>query len=130
MSTARILIVEDEAIIAMELEDRLTRAGHTVVGHATAAAGAVELAHAQRPDVVLMDVHLGAARDGVSVARELRERFGVAVVFVTAHADAATRARCDEAGATAYITKPLRPEELHAAIARAVAARAKITAVP
>lgn len=122
MSSTRILIVEDEAIIAMELEDRVSRAGHDVVGCAGTPARAIALADRHRPEIVLMDVHLGAGGDGVSLAVELRERFGVHVVFITAHTDAATRQRCAEAGAVGYLSKPLRPNELLAAIEQAIRA--------
>src|SRR5439155_2641327 len=86
VTPARILIVEDEALIAEELRERLTRLGMTVVGVADSAESAVHAAAHVRPDLVLLDIRLHSERDGIDAAREVRQ-MDVPVVFLSAHSD-------------------------------------------
>lgn len=78
----RVLIVEDDAFIAMDLLSTLREGGHEAVGVARGFDGALALAHAERPNVALVDYRLQGGIDGITVARHLR-RLGVAVVYVT-----------------------------------------------
>jgi DNA-binding response OmpR family regulator len=82
---ARVFIVEDEALIALELQDRLRDLGHTPCGHA--ARGATALAEIPRadPDLVIMDVNLGAGPSGVEIAARLRAQWSGPFVFITAY---------------------------------------------
>jgi DNA-binding NarL/FixJ family response regulator len=105
--TARVLIVEDELLLAESLEDMLTEDGHEVCGTARSADEAVRLARTQNPDVVLMDVKLASSRDGIHAAEEIRQRQTCRVVFLTAYADAATRDRIRRAVPDAVVlSKP------------------------
>ena len=115
-SSLRILIVEDEMLVAMDTEAVLMAAGHSVVGIAASADDAVAAARDQQPDLVLLDVRLVGARDGIDAAIEIKSRFGTPIVFVTAHNDLATAARAVKASPLAIVAKPVVAENLLDAI--------------
>lgn len=120
-SRGRVLIVEDEFFVAMDAEYNLTAAGFTVIGIAATADAAVNLAETHTPDVVLMDIRLVGARDGIEAAAEIRDRFGVPSVFATAHSDPATRKRAEVAAAPlGWLSKPYSRAEVIAALAAAL----------
>ena len=113
---AAILVVEDERVVARDIQESLLRMGYDVIG--TAASSAECLAHAEerRPDLVLMDIRIEGALDGIETARILRSRYGVPVIFLTAYADEQTVARAKETEAHGYILKPFRAGELRSAV--------------
>ncbi len=98
-----ILIVEDEVLLAVELEHMLAEAGHHVVGHAMESGEAVTLAGRHRPDLALVDVHLQDGPSGVDAARTLTDDCGAVVLFMTANKQ---RLPADFAGACGVISKP------------------------
>ncbi|MGE4219260.1 MAG: response regulator [Alphaproteobacteria bacterium] len=108
----RILVVEDDFIIASALECRLADAGFTVVGVAASGAEAMAIAECAAPDLAIMDVRLSGGRDGIETAIELASRLGVRSIFVTAHGDAATRARARRARPLGWLEKPYAPDTL------------------
>src|SRR5262245_23474577 len=114
--SARILVVEDEAVVALDVEDRLRRLGHEVVGTADSCASALALAADVRPDLVLMDIALRDGADGISTAERLRAELAVPVVFVTAFADTETLERAKRVSPHGYIVKPFDERELRATI--------------
>lgn len=111
-----ILIVEDEAVIAMDLEMRVKSLGYEVVGIAAHGDRALELARLKHPDLVLMDVNILGDRDGVTVARHLREELDIPSVFLTAYSDDATIMRAVGSQPLGYLIKPIAERELKAAI--------------
>jgi len=112
----RVGVVEDEAIIALELEDILAALGAEVVGTALSADEAVRLAETERPDCMTMDIRLQGRRDGVSAAIEIYERFGIRCVFVSAYGDPDTVARAERANPLGWLSKPIRQRGLGAAL--------------
>lgn len=84
--TSRVLIVEDEYIVAADLEANLIKLGHEVVGTAASGEEAIQLAEQHHPDVVLMDLQLQGAMDGTDAAKFIRQKIGAAIIFVTAYA--------------------------------------------
>ncbi len=112
----RVLVVEDEAIVAADVSDRLRSLGYEVVGTAATADKAVELVRTKSPDVVLMDVMLRDRSDGIEAADRIRTISGVPVIFATAHTDDHTLRRSRLAGAFGYVVKPFNDRELQAAI--------------
>ncbi|MCB1021276.1 MAG: sigma 54-interacting transcriptional regulator [Bryobacterales bacterium] len=120
MTPARIMIVEDEQITATDIEDILTQLGHDVTAVATSGSVAVSKADEDRPDLVLMDIHLKGEMDGAEAALEIRRRFGVPSIFLTAHADDETLERAKLAEPLGYIVKPFHETELQAAIQMAM----------
>jgi two-component system, response regulator PdtaR len=118
---ARILIVEDEWFIATESEAVLREAGFDVVGIAVSAEEAVELTERHRPDLVLMDIRLRGARNGVEAAREIRQRFDIACLFATAHSEESVRADAEAAAPAGWLAKPFSDRQLVAAVKAALA---------
>jgi CheY-like chemotaxis protein len=120
MAGQRILIVEDEAVVARDLELTLKRLGYDVVGVAQFAAEAVGKVADSRPDLVLMDISLQGDRDGVQAAEVIGQRFGTPVVYLTAHTDKATVARAQSTKPAGYLVKPFSKERLHETVAAAL----------
>ena len=121
MASARILIVEDESIVAMNIEERLVFLGYEVVGAVGSAEQALGLVESGRPDLVLMDIQLRVGgMDGVTAAEQIHQRFGVPVVFLTAFAEEATLRRAIRADSFGYILKPFEERELKPAIEMAL----------
>ena len=112
----RVLVVEDEAVVAIEIEHRLVRLGYAVCGRADSGEAGVLLARTQSPDVVLMDIGLAGGSDGVDSAARIREELAVPVVFLTAHSDQATLRRAGAAGPAGYVVKPFADRELAVAL--------------
>lgn len=108
----RILVVEDEALIALEIEDILTGLGASVVGVAATADDAVALAGRLSPDCITMDVRLAGERDGVDAACEIHARFGIRSLFISAYGETLHRDRATDANPIGWLRKPLRPAEL------------------
>lgn len=113
---AGILIVEDEGIIAADLSACLDDLGYNVVGEAATGEDALLQAAARHPDLVLMDIKLAGAMDGITAAARLREEQDIPVVFLTSHADDATLDRARESQPFGYLIKPFAERELRAAI--------------
>ena len=110
----RILIVEDNALVLMQLEMLLEDAGHTVVGTAMAAEEAVALIGKTRPELVLLDLHLKDGSSGLDVADAVRDRDDVTIVFITANA---TKLNDDLAGAVGIIAKPFTAKTIEGSLA-------------
>jgi two-component system cell cycle sensor histidine kinase/response regulator CckA len=120
MSSVRVMAVEDERLVARDLNLRLKALGYEVAAIAASAEEGIELVARVRPDVVLMDIRLDGQRDGIEAAQIIRERFDLPVVFATAHADTDTVNRALVTGPFGYILKPFDDRELRAAIEVAV----------
>ena len=114
--TGRILIVEDEALLAEELRVRLTRLGYTVVDVVDSGADAQAAAERARPDLVLMDVRLKGGDDGTAAAAAIRKRTGAPVVFLTAHSDPETLARATRTRPIGYELKTISENDIVVAI--------------
>lgn len=117
----RVLVVEDELLIAWELSDMLARLGHEVCGLAVDTGEALALATEHRPDLVLMDVMLRRGDDGITAAAAIQAAMPARVVFSTACAnDPATRARMRAVGARGVLSKPVAVKELRRTLAEAL----------
>jgi two-component system cell cycle sensor histidine kinase/response regulator CckA len=116
--SCKVLVVEDEGLIAHDISNRLRALGHEVVANVSTAAEAIALA--AEADLVLMDIRLDGRADGVEAATAIRERFHKPVVFLTAHADHATLERAKLAEPFGYILKPLARASLHTSIEMAL----------
>jgi len=108
----RVLIVEDEAIIAMELEMILAELGVDVVGVAMSADEAEALVAEQRPDCVTMDINIQGARDGVEAARAIFRKYGIRSVFVSAYGNEETRVQAADAQPIGWVMKPVETDQL------------------
>jgi two-component system cell cycle sensor histidine kinase/response regulator CckA len=116
VATPQILIVEDEDIIAMDLENKLKSMGYAVAALASSGQEAVRKAAAIQPDLVLMDIRLKGAMDGVTAAHQIRALYDIPVIYLTAHADDYTLHRAKKTEPVGYILKPFEDKELRASI--------------
>ncbi|MDH5656001.1 MAG: response regulator [Spirochaetia bacterium] len=115
-----ILIVEDEAIIALELENKLTQFGYNVIGKAHSSDSAVKKAEEKKPDLIMMDINLGKGASGIETAEIIKEKMNVPIIFLTAYADEETIQNAKNASPYGYLTKPFRETELKATIEMAL----------
>jgi CheY-like chemotaxis protein len=102
----RILIVEDERLVARDLERRLQRLGYTVVAQVASGLEAIQQTLAHRPHLVLMDIRLQGEMDGIETARFIRTHLNTRVVFMSAYVDEATLKRAQATHPAAFLTKP------------------------
>jgi two-component system, sensor histidine kinase and response regulator len=109
---SRILVVEDEVIVARDIRQQLVELGYEPVGHATRGEEAVSLAQALRPDLVLMDVQLAGAMDGIAAAEQIRKLLALPVVFLTAFGGDDALDRAKQTDPFGYILKPFTEREL------------------
>jgi putative nucleotidyltransferase with HDIG domain/PAS domain S-box-containing protein len=112
----RVLVVEDEAIVVMDICRRLERLGYDLAGVADTGEEAVRLAGTVAPDLALMDIMLAGPMDGIAAAGRIRERFSVPVVFLSAHTDPETLRRAGETVPHGYVIKPFEDRELGTAL--------------
>lgn len=117
----RILIVEDEAIVALHLSELLTARGYEVVGVAASAEAALEKYAQTQPNAVLMDITIKGKMDGVEVAEKMLSEKSAPVVFLTAHADEETLRRVQAVSPYGFILKPFKEAELCASLEIAIA---------
>ncbi len=113
---SKILVVDDEAIITMELEEQLHAMGYTVAGMAASGESAIEKARRLSPDLVLMDIVMPGKLNGIEAAKIIIGELGIPVVFVTAYADDAIIEKAKQVGPYGYIVKPFNGLEIKAAI--------------
>jgi DNA-directed RNA polymerase specialized sigma24 family protein len=117
-TTARILIIEDETLIAMDLNDIVTTLGHTVVATADTAARAIAAAMAHRPDLVLADIQLADGSSGIDAVQEILAQVSVPVIFITAFPDRLLTGQRPEP--TFLISKPYAEDTVRAAVSQAL----------
>ncbi|MDZ7392217.1 MAG: PAS domain S-box protein [candidate division KSB1 bacterium] len=117
---ARILVVEDIAITAMDIKRRLQTLGYQVVGIAASGEDAIAKAQRERPDLVLMDIKLKGEMDGVQAAEEIRRHLDIPVVYLTAYSDETTLQRAKITQPFGYVLKPFEERELHTAVEMAL----------
>lgn len=120
MTNSSLLIVEDEAIVAEDLANKVRRLGYTVVGTTMTGEEAVELVRQLRPSLVLMDIRLAGAMDGIAAAKIIYRECNVPILFLTAHSDANTITQARQADAFGYILKPFNDRDLRIQIEMAL----------
>jgi len=116
MSGEKILLVEDDNIIAKVAEWRLKNLGYTLIGRATTGAEAMEFVVRNKPDVVLMDINIKGEIDGIETARMIKKGFNIPVIYVTSHSDGPTLERAKATQPDGFIIKPFEDNELRVAI--------------
>lgn len=115
----RVLVVEDEWLVSMEIKATLEAAGYDVVAVAVSAEEAVQLAAEHKPDLVTMDIRLKGKPDGVDAAVELNGRFGLRCLFVSAHSDQPMKERAKASNPLGWLAKPFSERQLIEAMAAA-----------
>lgn len=116
MKNANILVVEDESIVAKDIQSRLRKFGYYVPAIASTGEEAINKVAENHPDLVLMDIRIKGDMDGVEAAKEIHERFNVPIIYLTAYADANTLARAKVTQPFGYILKPFKERELQTTI--------------
>ena len=116
----KIVIVEDEGLIAADLQGRLEREGYQVPGIAATGGEALQLVRAESPDLILMDIRLAGDLDGIQVADKVRQEFDIPVVYLTAYEDRETLQRASQTQAFGYIKKPIASASLRGSIEMAL----------
>jgi CheY-like chemotaxis protein len=112
----RILVVEDEALIAIDLKARLEDLGYDVPAIGASADMALDLACCHNPDLILMDIRLRDGSDGIEAASEVRQRLNIPIIFLTSYFDAETLERARLTQPFGYIVKPFASVNLRAAL--------------
>jgi PAS domain S-box-containing protein len=120
MQKTRIYLVEDEALLAMEISDRLTQLGYEVCGQAARGEQALEEIPQVRPDIVLMDIRLAGKLNGIDTAAKLRQHLNVPVVFLSAFSDDALLKDALGTDPFGYLVKPCEERELHTTLQTAL----------
>jgi PAS domain S-box-containing protein len=120
MEKTRILIVEDEAIIAMEIENQLQSLGYEVTSMVDTGEKAIAKAESDKPDLILMDIRIKGEMDGIEAAKEVRNRFGIPVIFSTAYLDEERIERAKITMPFGYVLKPVQERDLKVTIEMAL----------
>ena len=120
MSTNKILIVEDERITAEDLKNTLENMGYEVTGIASSADAFYKILNTDMPDLVLMDIYLKGSKDGIELAAEIKEKYQLPVIYLTAYADPGILERAKITEPFGYILKPFQDRELHSSIEMAL----------
>ncbi|MBI2438003.1 MAG: response regulator [Lentisphaerae bacterium] len=120
MANARILIVEDESIVAKDIESSLRSLGYAVAGIVALGEEAVELSGVLKPDLILMDVMLKGAMDGIAAAERIRREHSLPVIYLTAYTDDDTLERAKATAAFGYLLKPFEDRDLRVTIEMAL----------
>jgi two-component system, cell cycle sensor histidine kinase and response regulator CckA len=116
MTKARVLITEDELVVALDLERRLTKLGYEICAVVSTGERAMEKVGLLRPDLVLMDICLPGELDGIQAAAKIREAYAIPVIYLTANADDTTLRRAAATHPGSYLLKPFRERELQICI--------------
>jgi two-component system, response regulator PdtaR len=117
---SRILVVEDDRIIAKSLRMILEQLGYEVTALVTTGQAAIREAKETKPDLVLMDIVLDGEMDGIEAARVIRSHLSIPVIYLTAHADHATRERADMTQPFGYLSKPIMKADLRGIVQEAL----------
>jgi len=129
MSKTNILIVEDESIVAKDIQHSLKKLGYTVVGICSNGDDAIKTAEEMSPDLVLMDIMLKGDMSGIEAADQIRQRMNIPVIYLTAYADESTLNKAKVTEPYGYIIKPFKEIDLHTAIEMAIYKHEKETDV-
>ncbi|NEO97660.1 MAG: response regulator [Symploca sp. SIO2E9] len=116
MSAAKILVVEDELIVATTIANKLSRIGYIVTAKVASGSQAIAKAIETKPDLILMDIFLKGEIDGIAAAGQIRQQLNIPVIYLTAYADPNTLERAKLTKPLAYIIKPFNETELQVAI--------------
>jgi CheY-like chemotaxis protein len=116
----RVLVVEDEAVVAMHLRQELTKLGYTMAGIATTGEQALKMIHEVFPDLILMDIHIQGELDGIETARRIPRYLHIPVIYLSAYSEDITLKRAGDTHPYGYLIKPFLDRELHATIKMAL----------
>ncbi|MCZ6671301.1 MAG: response regulator [Verrucomicrobia bacterium] len=125
MKKKKILVVEDENILALDIQGYLQSFGYHVVALADKAEEAVKLATKHKPDLVLMDIRLKGRMDGIDAGKQIWETLYIPVIYLTAYADKATLERAEKSRPYGYILKPFNSKDIETSVGMALSKHAE-----
>jgi len=125
MANTNILVVEDEIIVSKDIQNSLKKLGYTIVGSAASGEKAIEVAQAEKPDLILMDIMLKGEMNGIEAAEKIKETMNIPIIFLTAYAEDSTLSKAKLVEPYGYILKPFKEIDLKTAIEVAVYKHAK-----
>lgn len=120
MSKINVLVVEDESIVSKDIQYSLKKLGYNIVGAAATGEKAVELAGEKTPDIILMDIMLKGDITGIEASAEIKEKYNIPIIFLTAYADESTLSKAIVTEPYAYMIKPFKEIDLHTSIEMAL----------
>lgn len=120
MAKTSVLVVEDESIVAKDIQQSLIKLGYNVVGTASTGEKALALANELRPDIILMDIMLKGPMSGIDASAEIKKNLSIPVIFLTAYADESTLSKAKVTEPFGYIIKPFKEIDLHTSIEMAL----------
>ncbi|MGZ4091236.1 MAG: response regulator, partial [Bacteroidia bacterium] len=129
MEKLNIFIVEDESIVAKDIQNSLTKLGYNVVGVANNGKDAIEKVSELLPDLILMDIMIKGDMTGIEVSEKIKEKHKIPVIFLTAYADEGTLSKAKVTEPYGYILKPFKEIDLHSTIEMAVYKHQRDTAL-
>ena len=112
----RVMVVEDESVISLDIKTSLMRLGYSIAGVAASGDIALRKIRESRPDVILMDIHLKGEMTGIDVSEQVRSELQIPIVFLTANADSSTFKEANQTDPYGYLLKPFEEKELGIAI--------------
>jgi len=112
----KLLIVEDEYLVAFHLQEQLRHLGYDVGQLVATGEEAINHVEQEHPDIILMDMHLAGEMDGVQAAQKIRSRYEIPIIFLTGYASEEVKDRVGELISVTYLVKPVTPPEIEAAI--------------
>ncbi len=120
MPKNKILVVEDERIVAKDIQTTLERLGYSITGAVASGKDAITMARHTRPDLVLMDISLKGPIKGIEAAQKIHDELDIPVVYLTSYADRKTVKQAKLAGPFGYVLKPFEERELHIVVEMAL----------
>ena len=117
----RLILVEDESIVALNLRDNLSRLGYEICGIAASGEDALRKIEQQKPDLVLMDIHIDGELDGIETAAKIPPELHIPVIYLSAFSEETTLARARLTSPGGYLLKPFSGRKIHASIQMALA---------
>jgi len=120
MNKPKVLIVEDEAIIALEIKKSLSQLDLTINGLVTSYDDAIKSIHKNKPDLILLDINLKNSKDGIDIANAVKDESDISIIYLTAFSDENTIQRASRTNPIAYLVKPFKREDLTSTILLAI----------
>lgn len=121
MLKPKVLIVEDEVLVSLDISKRLEKVGFEITNRAENGQDAILSFKDSKPDIVILDINLDGDLDGIETAKKIGELFTLPIIYLTSYSDDATFKRAQETSPSAYLLKPFNERELHLAIELAIA---------
>lgn len=117
MTSTKVLIVEDDFIIAKDIQVTLSKLGYKIVGVAHDSEKALDMLYSRKPDFVILDINIGGTKDGIDIAEVINEKYNLPFIYLTSYSDEHTLGRATSTKPYGYIVKPFEESDLKTSIA-------------